>query len=708
MNITQYIVQETQLPIKSVKNTLELFSKDCTIPFISRYRKEMTGNLDEVAIGYIYKLKIAFESFEKRKISILKSLEEQGVLTDDLKRKLTQTLTLQELEDLYLPYKKKRKTKAETARKNGLEPLAKIIMAQNNDDIEYIASRYLSAQIKNEDEAIEGAGYIIAEWINENRGVRNALRRKFEQTASISTKVIKKYENDEKAFKFKDYFKWEEPLKRCPSHRLLAILRAENKGFVRLKISIDKEEAIDLIDRRIIKENSKTATYLEGFIDDAYKRLLAPALANEILQKAKEKADQTAIEVFGKNLKQLLLAAPLGEKNVLAIDPGYRTGCKVVCLDSQGNFLYNETIYPHPPQNDSGLAMKKIRSLVNAYKIDAIAIGDGTASRETEQLVKRIRFDKDILVFVVSEAGASIYSASKIARKEFPDYDVTVRGAISIGRRLQDPLAELVKIDPKSIGVGQYQYDVDQMKLKAELDIVVSNAVNKVGVNINTASASLLSFVSGIGEKLADNIVKYRESEGSFKTRTAIKNVPRLGSKAFEQSAGFLRIKNGENPLDDSAVHPESYMVVNKMIKKLGISINQIIGNKEALSKIKLQDFVTDLTGLLTLNDIKNELLKPGLDPREKAKIFEFNPNIKNIQDLKVGMILNGIVNNVTNFGCFVSIGIKESGLIHISNLSDTFVKDPSEIVALHQQVQVKILEVDEPRKRIQLKLCKK
>jgi len=707
MNITQYIVQETQLPITSVKNTLQLFSEDCTIPFISRYRKEMTGNLDEVAIGYIYKLKMAFESFEKRKIGILKSLQEQGVLTEDLKRKVIQTLTLQELEDLYLPYKKKRKTKAETARKNGLEPLAKIIMSQNRDDIEYIASRYLSAQIKNEDEAIEGAGYIIAEWINENRSVRNALRRKYERTALISTKVVKKYEKDEKAIKFKDYFKWEEPLKRCPSHRLLAILRAEDKGFVRLKIDIDKEEAIGLIDRRIIKDNSTTAVYLEGFINDAYKRLLAPALSNEILQKAKEKADHTAIEVFGKNLKQLLLAAPLGEKNVLAIDPGYRSGCKVVCLDSQGKFLYNETIYPHPPQNDSGMAIKKIRSLVNAYKIEAIAIGDGTASRETEQLVKRIRFDKDLLVFVVSEAGASIYSASKIARKEFPDYDVTVRGAISIGRRLQDPLAELVKIDPKSIGVGQYQHDVDQTKLKAELDMVVSNAVNKVGVNINTASASLLSFVSGIGEKLAENMVKYRESEGSYKTRASIKKVPRLGNKAFEQSAGFLRIKNGKNPLDDSAVHPESYTVVNKMIKKLGISMTQIIGNKEALSKIKLQDFVTDTTGLLTLNDIKNELLKPGLDPREKAKVFEFNPNIRSIQDLEVGMILNGIVNNVTNFGCFVSIGIKESGLIHISNLSDTFVKDPSEIVALHQQVQVKILEVDEARKRIQLKLIK-
>jgi uncharacterized protein len=705
MILSEHIIQQTQLPERSVENTLKLLNEDCTIPFISRYRKEMTGNLDEVEIGLIAKLKKEYEIFVKRKETILKALAEQGVLSDELQRKVLATGTLQELEDIYLPYKKKRKTKAETARKNGLEPLAKIIMAQRTDAIEYIASNYLNDTIKNEDEAIEGAGYIIAEWINENIGVRNRLRRIYERKAVITSKIIKTKATEEKAQKFKDYFDWSEALNRCPSHRLLAILRAENEGFVRVKVAIDKEEALENIDHRIIKRDSTTASYLEDFIEDAYKRLLAPALSNEVLQNAKEKADATAIQVFAKNLKQLLLGAPLGEKNVLAIDPGFRTGCKIVCLDEQGNFKYNETIYPHPPQNESGMAIKKIRSLVNAYKINAIAIGDGTASRETEQLIKRIRFDKDIQVFVVSEAGASIYSASKIAREEFPKYDVTVRGAISIGRRLQDPLAELVKIDPKSIGVGQYQYDVDQTKLKEELDTVVSSCVNLVGVNVNTASKSLLTSVSGIGEKLAASIVAYREENGAFTTRELIKKVPRLGAKAFEQSAGFLRIKNSTNPLDDSAVHPESYGIVTKMAQKLNVTIVDLIGNKELLAKLKLTDFITNKVGLPTLNDIKNELLKPGLDPRKKAKVFEYNPNIRNIDDLKEGMILPGIVNNITNFGCFVSIGIKESGLIHISNLSDTFVKDPNEIVSLHQHIQVKVLEVDSYRKRIQLAL---
>jgi uncharacterized protein len=705
MILSEHIIQQTQLPERSVENTLKLLNEDCTIPFISRYRKEMTGNLDEVEIGLIAKLKKEYEIFVKRKETILKALAEQGVLSDELQRKVLATGTLQELEDIYLPYKKKRKTKAETARKNGLEPLAKIIMAQRTDAIEYIASNYLNDTIKNEDEAIEGAGYIIAEWINENIGVRNRLRRIYERKAVITSKIIKTKATEEKAQKFKDYFDWSEALNRCPSHRLLAILRAENEGFVRVKVAIDKEEALENIDHRIIKRDSTTASYLEDFIEDAYKRLLAPALSNEVLQNAKEKADATAIQVFAKNLKQLLLGAPLGEKNVLAIDPGFRTGCKIVCLDEQGNFKYNETIYPHPPQNESGMAIKKIRSLVNAYKINAIAIGDGTASRETEQLIKRIRFDKDIQVFVVSEAGASIYSASKIAREEFPKYDVTVRGAISIGRRLQDPLAELVKIDPKSIGVGQYQHDVDQTKLKEELDTVVSSCVNLVGVNVNTASKSLLTSVSGIGEKLAASIVAYREENGAFTTRELIKKVPRLGAKAFEQSAGFLRIKNSTNPLDDSAVHPESYGIVTKMAQKLNVTIVDLIGNKELLAKLKLTDFITNKVGLPTLNDIKNELLKPGLDPRKKAKVFEYNPNIRNIDDLKEGMILPGIVNNITNFGCFVSIGIKESGLIHISNLSDTFVKDPNEIVSLHQHIQVKVLEVDSYRKRIQLAL---
>lgn len=705
MQLIPFIVQETKFPLQGVENTLKLLDQDCTIPFISRYRKEMTGNLDEVAIGNILKLKTAYEAFEKRKKTVLKALEEQNVLTEKLNLKVRKTKTIQELEDLYLPYKKKRKTKAETAKKNGLEPLAKIIMAQASVNIEFIALQYLNDKVQNKEDAIEGAGFIIAEWINENISLRNIIRRKYERMATLTTKVVKSKIEDEKAQKYKDYFKWEEPLKRCPSHRLLAILRAEKEKFIRLKVEIDTEEAIETIERRIIRENSTTAPYLKVFVKDTYKRLLAPALANEVLQKAKEKADETAIQVFGKNLKQLLLGAPLGEKNTLAIDPGFRSGCKLVCLDKQGNFKYNETIYPHAPQNQSGLAIKKIRSLVNAYKIEAIAIGDGTASRETEQLIKQVRFHKDIQVFVVSEAGASIYSASKIAREEFPNFDVTVRGAISIGRRLQDPLAELVKIDPKSIGVGQYQHDVDQAKLKTELDTIVIHAVNRVGVNINTASVSLLASVSGIGEKLAENIVKYREKKGSFQTRNSINEVPRLGSKAYEQGAGFLRIKNGKNPLDDSAVHPESYPIVNKMANKAGVTIQELIGNKEILSKIKLSDFITDTVGLLSLSDIKNELLKPGLDPRKKAKVFEYNPNIRSIQDLKTGMILPGIINNITNFGCFVSIGIKESGLIHISNLSDTFVKDPNERVSLHEHVQVRVLEIDEKRKRIQLAL---
>ncbi len=705
MQLINHITQISNLPKRGVENTIKLLDEDCTIPFISRYRKEMTGNLDEVEISLIVKLKKEFEAFQKRKEIILKALEEQDVLTAELKDRILSSKKLQEVEDIYLPYKKKRTTKAEKARKNGLEPLAKIIMAQNTDDIEYIASKYLNDAIVNEYEAIEGAGFIIAEWINENIGVRNRIRRIYERQALISSKVIKTKIDEEKAQKFKDYFDWSEALNRCPSHRLLALLRAENEGFVRLKVEIDKDYALETITQRIIKQNSTTASYLEGFIKDAYKRLLAPALSNEVLQIAKEKADATAIDVFAKNLKQLLLGAPLGEKNVLAIDPGFRSGCKVVCLDAQGNFKYNETIYPHAPQNESGMAIKKIRSLVNAYKIDAIAIGDGTASRETEQLIKRIRFDTDIMVFVVSEAGASIYSASKIAREEFPNYDVTVRGAISIGRRLQDPLAELVKTDPKSIGVGQYQHDVDQTKLKDELDVVVSNCVNLVGVNINTASKSLLNAVSGIGEKLAESMINYRDENGSYHSRNDIKKVPRLGAKAFEQSAGFLRIKNGTNPLDNSAVHPESYAIVKRMAKRLKISENELISNKELLSKLQLADFVTDKVGLPTLQDIKKELEKPGLDPRKRAKVFEYNSNIRTIHNLEIGMILPGIVNNITNFGCFVSIGIKESGLIHISNLSDTFVKDPNEIVSLHQHVQVKVLEIDVTRKRIQLKL---
>ena len=703
----KYILSQLQLPEQSVKNTIELLNEDCTIPFISRYRKERTGNLDEVQIGDIVKYKEQFEALEKRKKAILKALEEQDVLTSELKHKIKDTQDLMTLEDLYLPYKKSRKTKAEKARQNGLEPLAKIIMSQKANDIESIAFKYVKGDINSVEDALEGARHIIAEWINERTDIRNNIRHQLQLFAMISTKVIKTKVTDEKAQKFRDYFDWEESLSRIPSHRLLAILRAESEGFIRVKIEIDNDKALDKIESRMMRSNNACAEQIELAIKDAYKRLLLPSLSNEALHIAKEKADESAINVFAKNLKQLLLGSPLGEKHVLAIDPGFRTGCKVVCLDTQGQLKYNETIYPHPPKNDSIGAMKKIASLVDAYKIEAIAIGNGTASRETEALIRKVHFKNDVKVFVVSEAGASIYSASKIAREEFPNYDVTVRGSVSIGRRLQDPLAELVKIDAKSIGVGQYQHDVDQTKLQKQLDVVVENCVNAVGVNINTASKPLLSSVSGIGPKLAENIFNYRNENGVFTSRKEIKSVPRLGGKAFEQGAAFLRIKEAQNPLDDSAVHPESYGIVTKMAKDLGKSVDDLIGNKALLQKIDLKKYCTDSVGLLTLEDIIKELEKPGLDIREKAKVFAFNQNIKTINDLRDGQLLPGIVNNITNFGCFVDVGIKESGLIHVSNLSDSFVKDVNEHVSLHQQIIVKVLEVDIPRKRIQLKLHK-
>ncbi|MDV7137351.1 Tex family protein [Maribacter sp. TH_r10] len=705
MQLIPYIVKHTGLPEKGVHNTVELLDQDCTVPFISRYRKEKTGNLDEVQIGDIVTYKAQYEALEKRKATIIKALEEQDVLTTDLSAKIKSAGDLITLEDIYLPFKKSKKTKAETARKNGLEPLAKIIMAQRSDEIEYEASRFLGDTVLNEDEALEGARHIIAEWINERTDIRNQIRYQLEKFAQLTTKVIATKKEDEKAQKFRDYFDWSESLSRCPSHRLLAILRAENEGFIRVKIEIDNERALQKIEDRILKSNNSCTSHIKLAAQDAFKRLLFPSLSNETLKKAKEKADESAIQVFSKNLKQLLLGSPLGEKRILAIDPGFRTGCKVVCLSAQGDLEHNETIYPHAPQNDSKGAIKKISSLADAYKIEAIAIGNGTASRETEQLIKRIQFRNPIEVFVVSEAGASIYSASKIARDEFPNYDVTVRGAVSIGRRLSDPLAELVKIDAKSIGVGQYQHDVDQNKLKTSLDTVVESCVNSVGVNINTASVPLLSYVSGIGPKLAENIVAYRNEQGAFTSRTAIKKVPRLGGKAFEQGAAFLRIKQAKNPLDDSAVHPESYGIVEKMAKDLGKSVSDLIGNKQLLQSIDLNAYCTENIGLFTLKDIIKELEKPGLDTREKAKVFTFNQNIRSITDLQAGQLLPGIVNNITNFGCFVDIGIKESGLIHISNLSDSFVKDVNEHVHLHQQIIVKVLEVDVPRKRIQLAL---
>ncbi|QOD61273.1 RNA-binding transcriptional accessory protein [Polaribacter haliotis] len=707
MQLLQYIIQQTQLSSKSVENTISLLNEDATIPFISRYRKEMTGNLDEVEIGKIVNFKEIFEALEKRKKAILKALEEQNVLTAELAQKVNNSKDMIALEDLYLPFKKKRKTKAETARLQGLEPLAKMIMSQRVNDLEHTASKYTSNEVETIEDALEGARFIIAEWINERTDIRNNIRRELERYSTISSKVVKKEIDNEKAQKFKDYFDWSESLMRIPSHRLLAILRAENEGFIRVKIEIDKERVLQKMEDRIIRSQNECSEQIQLAIEDAYKRLLFPSLSNEALSIAKEKADENAILVFAKNLKQLLLGAPLGEKRILAIDPGFRSGCKVVCLNEQGDLLHNENIYPHEPQKQTIEAIKKISSLAESYNIEAIAIGNGTASRETEQLVQKIQFKNKVEVFVVSEAGASIYSASKIARDEFPNYDVTVRGSVSIGRRLQDPLAELVKIDAKSIGVGQYQHDVDQSKLKKALDTTVESCVNTVGVNINTASESLLSYVSGIGPKIAENIVNYRNENGSFTSRTAIKKVPRLGGKAFEQSAGFLRIKNGKNPLDDSGVHPESYALVDKMAKDNKVKVVDFIRNKEVLQKINLKNYISETIGLPTLEDIIKELEKPGVDPREKAKAFSFDQNIKSISDLKTGQILPGIVNNITNFGCFVDIGIKESGLIHVSNLSDTFVKDVNAIVALNQQILVKVLEVDVVRKRIQLALVK-
>jgi uncharacterized protein len=706
MTTIQFIQNQTNIVVKSIESTLKLLSEDCTIPFISRYRKDQTGNLDEVQIEQIAKLNKQFIEITKRKESILKSIEEQNALTPELKQKIETSFDLQELEDFYLPYKKKKKTKADTARENGLEPLAKIIMSQKSDDVEFLASKYLNDKVANEDEALQGSRDIIAEWINENIFIRKSLRRTFQRKAEITTKVVKTKKEDEAAQKFNQYFDWSENAAKAPSHRLLAMLRAEAEGFIKLNVGLnddDKAEVIRFMEDNLIKTNNDCAEQIEKAIKDSYKRLLEPAISNETLQEAKTKADIKAIDVFAENLRQLLLAPPLGEKRILAIDPGYRSGCKLVCLDEKGDLLNNETVYPHAPQNDSALAMKKIRSMVNAYNIEAISIGNGTASRETEFFIKKIAFDKPLQVFVVSEAGASVYSASKIARDEFPNYDVTVRGSVSIGRRLSDPLAELVKIDPKSIGVGQYQHDVDQNKLKDELDNVVMSCVNSVGINVNTASKSLLSYVSGIGEKMAENIVAFRSENGPFEDRKQLKKVPRLGEKAYQQAAAFIRIKDGKNPLDNSAVHPEAYAIVEKMAKDLGIKTHELVANKEKISQISPENYITPEIGILTLKDILKELEKPGLDPRKAAKVFEFDPNVRTIKDLKTGMILPGIVNNITAFGCFVDIGTKESGLVHISQLKEGFVSDVNEVVKLHQHVQVKVVEVDEARKRIQL-----
>lgn len=700
---SKIISTELNLTVQQVKNTITLLQDGATIPFISRYRKEMTGSLDEVVIGQIKERLDKLSAIEKRKETIIKSIEEQGFLTDELRLKIEDCYDNNTLEDIYLPYKPKRKTRASKAKEKGLEPLAKIIMAQQERNIESRANSFVNDQVGSVDEALSGARDIIAEWISESQRSRDVVRNAFQRSAVITSRLVKGKE--EEGIKYRDYFEFEEPLKKCPSHRVMAMLRGEKEGFLKISISPDNDHVLENLNRIFVKGNMPVSILVEEAVADSYKRLIEPSIETEFINLAKERSDTEAIRVFVENLRQLLLAPPLGQRRVLALDPGFRTGCKVVCLDAQGQLLHNETIYPHPPQNQWGLSAKKIDSLVDAYKIDAIAIGNGTASRETESFIKSIRFGKDLQVFVVSEDGASVYSASKVARDEFPNYDVTVRGAVSIGRRLMDPLAELVKIDPKSIGVGQYQHDVDQSRLKSALDQTIESCVNQVGVNLNTASKHLLTYISGLGPVLAQNIVDYRSENGAFNSRQELKKVARLGDKAFEQAAGFLRVDVSDNPLDNSAVHPESYMVVKNIASDLGVSVKELIGNHQLTSQIKLEKYVTDKVGLPTLTDIVKELDKPGRDPRKGIKVFEFDPNVRTLDDLKEGMILPGIVSNITNFGAFVDIGVKQDGLIHISQMADKYISDPNEIVRLQQHVQVRVLEVDKSRKRIQLSM---
>jgi uncharacterized protein len=686
-----------------VSNTLDLIAEGATIPFISRYRKEATGGLDETLIREIQNLYDRFIEIDKRRDSVLRTISEQGALTDELKQKIDAAVTMSELEDLYLPYRPKKKTRASVAREKGLEPLAGIIMDQKDQDISKKAADFISDKVTSAEEAIQGARDIIAEWINENAYARQQIRNLFQRQSVISSHVIRSKE--EEGIKYKDYYEFEERFNKCPSHRILAIFRGEDEGFLKARIGPDDQEAILILDRIFVKGNNEASGNVSMAIRDAYKRLIHPAIETEFRQKGKERADDEAIRVFTDNLRQLLLGPPLGQKRVLAIDPGYRTGCKVVCLDSEGKLLHNETIYPNPPHDDKILATKKIKSLVATYQIEAISIGNGTASRETESFIKRVRFDREINVFVVNESGASIYSASDVAREEFPDYDVTVRGAVSIGRRLMDPLAELVKIDPKSIGVGQYQHDVDQNKLKTSLDQVVESCVNLVGVNLNTASRHLLIYVSGLGPQLAGNIISYRNKNGAFRSRKELYKIPRLGEKAFEQAAGFLRIPGGEHPLDNSAVHPESYQIVEKMSADLNCTVTDLIQKQDLREKINIEKYITEKAGLPTLKDILAELEKPGRDPRKDIKVFEFAPEIRTIEDLQPGMVIPGIVTNITNFGAFVDIGVKQDGLVHISQIADRYVSNPSEIVKIHQHVKVKILSVDLERRRIQLSM---
>ena len=701
---SQMIAAELKLPAHRIANTLKLLQGGATIPFISRYRKEATGGLDEVQIGDIQTRYEKLCELSKRKETVLSTIEEQGKLTPELKARISACWNTTELEDIYLPFKPKRKTRAEAARAKGLEPLALLLMMQKENNLAAKVRNFVKGEVKDEEDALKGARDILAEQISEDERSRNLMRNQFQRQAIIQSKVVKGKETEEASAKYRDYFDFCEPLKKCSSHRLLALRRGESEGVLKVTIFPEDEDMCnERLQRLFVRANNECAHQVEEALTDAYKRLLKPAIETEFAALSKEKADEEAIRVFAENLRQLLLAPPLGQKRVMGIDPGFRTGCKVVCLDAQGTLLHNEAIYPHPPKSEYAQAARKIVKLVEQYKIEAIAIGNGTASRETEQFVTSQRYDREVQVFVVSEDGASIYSASKTAREEFPDYDVTVRGAVSIGRRLMDPLAELVKIDAKSIGVGQYQHDVDQTKLKASLDQTVESCVNLVGVNVNTASKHLLTYVSGLGPTLAQNIVDYRTENGPFESRRQLLKVPRMGAKAYEQCAGFLRIPQAKNPLDNSAVHPESYPIVEQMAKDLNCTVADLIKDKELRSKIDLKKYVTDTVGLPTLTDILQELDKPGRDPRQKIQVFEFDKNVRTLDDLQEGMELPGIVTNITNFGCFVDIGIKENGLVHVSQLADRFVSNPADVVRIHQHVRVKVMSIDHERKRIQL-----
>lgn len=701
---SQMIAAELKLPAHRIANTLKLLQGGATIPFISRYRKEATGGLNEVQIGDIQTRYEKLCELSKRKETVLSTIEEQGKLTPELKSRISACWNATELEDIYLPFKPKRKTRAEAARAKGLEPLALLLMMQKENNLAAKVRNFVKGEVKDEEDALKGARDILAEQISEDERSRNLMRNQFQRQALIQSKVVKGKEAEEASAKYRDYFDFCEPLKKCSSHRLLALRRGESEGVLKVTIFPEDEDMCnERLQRLFVRANNECAHQVEEALTDAYKRLLKPAIETEFAALSKEKADEEAIRVFAENLRQLLLAPPLGQKRVMGIDPGFRTGCKVVCLDAQGTLLHNEAIYPHPPKSEYAQAARKIVKLVEQYKIEAIAIGNGTASRETEQFVTSQRYDREVQVFVVSEDGASIYSASKTAREEFPDYDVTVRGAVSIGRRLMDPLAELVKIDAKSIGVGQYQHDVDQTKLKASLDQTVESCVNLVGVNVNTASKHLLTYVSGLGPTLAQNIVDYRTENGPFESRRQLLKVPRMGAKAYEQCAGFLRIPQAKNPLDNSAVHPESYPIVEQMAKDLNCTVADLIKDKELRSKIDLKKYVTNTVGLPTLTDILQELDKPGRDPRQKIQVFEFDKNVRTLDDLQEGMELPGIVTNITNFGCFVDIGIKENGLVHVSQLADRFVSNPADVVRIHQHVRVKVMSIDHERKRIQL-----